>query len=60
MYVLLTSVASLVCTSLVYEFEEIRHLNVDSNLNCLHLIMPFRTVERHYSAPIRVLCDHAL
>ena len=32
-------------------------LNVDLNLNCLHLLTPFRTVERHRSAPIRVLCD---
>jgi len=29
-------------------------LNVDLNLNCLHLLTP---VQRHRSAPIRVLCD---
>ena len=27
------------------------------NLNCLHLLTPFRMVQRHRSAPIRVLCD---
>ena len=32
-------------------------LNVDLNLNCLHLLTPFRTVQRHRSALIRVLCD---
>jgi len=32
-------------------------LNVDLNLNCLHLLAPLRTVQRHRSAPIRVLCD---
>jgi len=32
-------------------------LNVDLNLNCLHLRAPLRTVQRHRSAPIRVLCD---
>ena len=32
-------------------------LNVDLNLNCLHLLTPFRTVQRHRSATIRVLCD---
>ena len=32
-------------------------LNADLNLNCLHLLPPFRTVQHHRSAPIRVLCD---
>ena len=32
-------------------------LNVDLNLNCLHLLASLRTVQRHRSAPIRVLCD---
>ena len=32
-------------------------LNVDLNLNCLHLLTPFMMVQRHCSAPICVLCD---
>ena len=31
----------------------LRVLNADSKLNCSHLLMPSRTVQRHHSAQIR-------
>jgi len=34
-----------------------RNIRLDLNLNCLHLLTPLRTVQRHHSALICVLRD---
>jgi len=42
-----------VCRPKHWKLTALLGLSVDSNLNCLHLLTPLRTIQRHHSAHIR-------